>query len=390
MKPNKTQYVPVAVIAAMLSTPLASAQPRWEGYYRFLGDHPNQEENYWSHEAQGIAHDDDHWYITQQGDLWKIPVENDLSDNSPGPGTLHIEIENTFPGASGYDHFGDFEYVENAGVGFLFIPITGPDRCEAVAVFRADNLDYVDHKCVEDGGAWSAFDPKGFLYFGFHSGLWRFTVNWPRLHNERTLELLNGTYIETMDEGGNFLEMPASQGGAFSPDGSLLYFTTGIPGSPAERHGITVFDTSTWRRVRKSTNGHGLFNFEFDPTKGLSDEEPEGLTVWDLDDGRAPGFRGQLHVILLDNDCGCECPPFGDCDDVFLKHYTSRLYVHRAYVGTERGTIEEPFKTVGEAVNFAWAGANLRVMGGIYPENITIDKQVRITSWNGATVRIGN
>jgi hypothetical protein len=30
------------------------------------------------------------------------------------------------------------------------------------------------------------------------------------------------------------------------------------------------------------------------------DEEIEGLTVWNLDDGRAPGIRGQVHVLMLD------------------------------------------------------------------------------------------
>jgi hypothetical protein len=48
-------------------------------------------------------------------------------------------------------------------------------------------------------------------------------------------------------------------------------------------------------------------------------EEPEGLTFWDLDaDGRAPGLRGQLHVVLLDND-------LVTADDVYVKHYRLSL-----------------------------------------------------------------
>ena len=45
-----------------------------------------------------------------------------------------------------------------------------------------------------------------------------------------------------------------------------------------------------------------------------TDEEPEGLTYWDLDGRKVPGIEGQLHAILLDNDTWSD-------DDVYLKHY---------------------------------------------------------------------
>ena len=62
----------------------------------------------------------------------------------------------------------------------------------------------------------------------------------------------------------------------------------------------------------RSTNGSGSFNYEFHPG-GSTDEEPEGLTYWDLDGRNAPGIQGQLHAILLDNDA--------NGDDVYFKHY---------------------------------------------------------------------
>ncbi len=390
MKLTSSAFSLACVVIWTLTAPQAGAQPGWQSYYFFLNDHPDQEENYWSHEAQGIAHDDNHWYITQDTDLWKIPVGDDLNDDSAGDNTLHVEIDDLHIGDLGYNHFGDFEHFESLGIGYLFIPITGPDGnpCNAVAVFRADTLSYVDHVCVPDA-SWSAFDPDGRLYFGHHSGLRRFDVDWVALHNDRTLLLQDETNIPLNDASGRFLEMPANQGGVFSPDGTLLYVTNGVPGAPAADQGIHVFDTSNWRRIQRSTNGSGLFNFEFDPTEALSDEEPEGITIWDLDDGRAPGIRGQLHVILLDNDCGCACPPVGDCDDIYLKHYTNRVYVDRAYNGTESGRIAEPFNTVAEANNFAWNGAEMRIRGGGYPENLTINKRVRMIAPNGM-VRIGN
>ena len=64
-------------------------------------------------------------------------------------------------------------------------------------------------------------------------------------------------------------------------------------------------------RLCKSNQNTG-FKYKFD-TLG---QEPEGLTWWDLDkDYRAPAKeRGQLHVILLDNDPG-------GTDDLVFKHF---------------------------------------------------------------------
>lgn len=52
----------------------------------------------------------------------------------------------------------------------------------------------------------------------------------------------------------------------------------------------------------------GVANLHF--TDG---EELEGLTLWDLDDGRAPGISGQIHVVLI-NDGGASN------DDWYFKH----------------------------------------------------------------------
>ena len=42
-------------------------------------------------------------------------------------------------------------------------------------------------------------------------------------------------------------------------------------------------------------------------------EEPEGITLWNLDGRGAPGVSGQLHVLMLDND--------SNGDDIYVKHY---------------------------------------------------------------------
>src|SRR4030095_2699791 len=108
------------------------------------------------------------------------------------------------------------------------------------------------------------------------------------------------------------------------------YFSNGCCGLPEATWGVHVFETrpgsgtecgggdpcTIAQRVERSHNGSGGFAYEFNTTNL---EEPEGLTFWDLDaDGRAPGLRGQLHVVLLDNDITND-------DDAYVKHYRLSL-----------------------------------------------------------------
>lgn len=135
----------------------------------------------------------------------------------------------------------------------------------------------------------------------------------------------------------------------------------------------------------RSRKGVYPFNYNYDDSF-LTKEEPEGITIWDLDaDRRAPGISGQLHVLLLDND-----EP--DDDDVYLKHYTGTICVDRTYTGVEKGTPSEPFTTVGEANSYAWDGAQIKILikpqTGSYPETLTFSKRIRVLA-EGGTATIG-
>src|SRR6185503_2510917 len=104
------------------------------------------------------------------------------------------------------------------------------------------------------------------------------------------------------------------QGGEFAPGDNLLYLVSGFfddEDGLEEMEGIHVFETVTYQRVAHSTRGYGHFDYYYDP--GLPTyEEPEGLTIWDLDGAGAPGITGQLHVFVSDNDA--------DGGDVDFKH----------------------------------------------------------------------
>jgi hypothetical protein len=98
------------------------------------------------------------------------------------------------------------------------------------------------------------------------------------------------------------------QGGVFSPQG-CLYLIHGYPKQSAG--GVHLFDPVSKRRVARSTNGSGSFNFEFHPGDR---EEPEGIDYFPVDTLGLKGIRGELHAILLDNDAT-------SADDIYVKHY---------------------------------------------------------------------
>ena len=70
----------------------------------------------------------------------------------------------------------------------------------------------------------------------------------------------------------------------------MLYLVNGLPGcSPGYLvYGdIHVFEFPQCRRIAQSSNGSGPFNFEYDPDCPSFDE-PEGLTIWDLEGTGSP------------------------------------------------------------------------------------------------------
>jgi len=397
-----------------------------EMYNVYVGEHPKARKIDWSDEAQGIAHDKDHWYITQKGTIWKIPVSVDLSDaRRTSPGVRVIDLRD-IPQLQGYNHFGDLDYYEFKGQGYLLIPIDGEgwgDKISSVkvippagmvspdypilyehanfkgkplplrttiqnlssygfndiassiwipngwtvemyehadfkgaslrktasvsnlhaeikipaviAAFDAVTLGYVNHTTLGTPSAsWCAIDSQGILYMST-SGVTvlRFMVHWETLRRDRKLNLGSLSPILLQDEFGKQVFIDTPQGGAISPVWNLLYLVAGYSEGSHPSWGINVFDLRTGRRIGRSQNGEGPFNYEFHPGWSSYEakyEEPEGMTIWDLDDGRAPGITGKLHVLMLDND--------PRQDDIYLKHYTTStaypvLYEHANFGG---------------------------------------------------------
>ena len=64
------------------------------------------------------------------------------------------------------------------------------------------------------------------------------------------------------------------------------------------------------------------------------------------------------------------------------------VYVDHRHIGQEVGTQDRPFNTVAEGVNTVRSGGEVRIAGGSYPETMTINKALTLTS-QGGTVDIG-
>ena len=206
------------------------------------------------------------------------------------------------------------------------------------------------------------------------------TAAWDRVNEQEELILGEPEVIIMRNSTGEVLLFDSMQGGVFSESGQLLYLVSGFLDAARDSDGIHVFDTATWRRIRQSSRSKMPFKYEFHPGWD-SYEEAEGLTIWDLDDDRAPGIRGTLHVLMLDNDY-----PLGEDDQVYLKHYTESVYVDGAYTGDEYGRLEEPFNTVTEANDMVWDGQRIWIRTGSYPETLTFSKRLEILALDGPVI----
>jgi hypothetical protein len=398
--------------------PRTSVAQYYEGYYLFNGAYPDNEGTPYADEFQGLTHDRENWFLASNShthqdkdkhpQLWKVPVQYALKDVTEAwPGVLCRRISETPLDSLGYSHFGDISYYERNGVGYVLVPVEYESRDytrpNVIAVFQASDLAYVDKLDVPDfpadndpGGrsfGWIAVDTSGYLYASGDgiTQIYKFWIDWnefPYVHQT----LFPVDTITLLNEKGATIELGRVQGGAFSESGRLLYLVTGTEDQEHQWpwDGINVFDTKTWRRVIRSTNGSGYFNYKYD--WGFSSyNEPEGITIWDVDQvsNADPSLHGQLHVGMLNNQCCYSDPCLLTCemDNVTLYHYINTLYVNPAYSGEETGEPHKPFKTLSGAYTLAWNGARIKIQTGSYSDVLTFEKQIQLQAMGGA-VRI--
>lgn len=344
------RWTPQALAALLLVLAFAPtlADPPCTPRHVHLGDYPRSVRTAWSDEAQGITHDERHWFLATRRALWKIPVSTDLAASLDGrAGVLRAELPEALA-ARGFDHIGDISWYAHAGTGVVCAPVDGGPAAE-LAFFRAADLAYLGSAPLPGDAPvapFCAIDATGHLLVGrrLDPTLPRFRVDWSAVVRAEAFTLERLAPFALQDEQGAPLRLDDLQGAAFSEDGQLLYVISGFVDdhacpiwSPAfwtggcavdsALGGIHVFEVGASgdaaRRIDKSTNplaGAGSespFTYAYRGTL-LEAEEPEGITVWDLEAPGAPvapRVRGQVHALLLDNEL------LDRFDRVSIRHY---------------------------------------------------------------------
>ena len=293
-----------------------------------LPSHPRDNSLPWAENVQGVTHDDDHWYITQQDCLWRIPVGRDLADKRLGKAPLRGESSRslTSMGLPGYNHLGALD----CHGGWLYVPVepapddppwgSGPpppgwppfwpatySRPGLLALFQADSLSLIASAPLPELGhkaPWCAFCPQdGLLYSSLFDEPGEVLAYQVTLAGDALTVSLQHR-LPLRSEQGAPMRVAHVQGGCFGPAGELY-----LCSDSGDDRGVLVFDRATGRCLNRLPIG---------TSAGTVGEELEGLTYWDLDDGRAPGVAGQLHVLELDNDTFSE-------DEIEAFHHFRRL-----------------------------------------------------------------
>lgn len=295
--------------------------------YKYLGEYPKDRENGWSSELQGVCHDDENWFFTQNGKLWKFPVSHDLNkkikdSDIDGKKIMRINYGH---------HLGDIDCYD----GYIFVPIVG-DGKPYIAVFSTKDLKLITKQTIKRNGdyfdslGWCAINPTdGRLYTSDRhmtnhygddeSPILIYDVDYTAIANGSGNFLTYRAALYLRTEGGSKITLKHSQGGCFDMDNNL-HLVNGYPHSYGTR-GINVFRVPgtiikntnyAVKRIAQSQQD-GVFKYKFKVSQG---EEPEGITYWDLNKikTKAPEIKGVLHVIMIDN--------YGTgADDFYFKHY---------------------------------------------------------------------
>jgi hypothetical protein len=291
--------------------------------YYYEGNFPRNKETFWSNQGQGIANDGTYWYITTKSEVFQLPINCSLLDDSCVTKTVDIsEIRSTLRLPSGYDHLGDPDQYG----GYLFVPLEGKDaRLEPrVVVLWAQTLAPITHSDVFTGPgvlncAWVSVDPNtGVLYtsggtIDADNGLHAHDIDWGRVGVGSPGFLTHREQTFLLDQDGEFISLNTVQGGKILSD-SLIYLTNSATGGAGP--GLRVFELITGGFVARAGNNYGPFDFQLTNAGSDTGDEAEGIDFLPIrPEQKIPGIDwGDLHVMMIDVDVGH--------DNGFIKHYS--------------------------------------------------------------------
>ncbi|MBW2703639.1 MAG: hypothetical protein JRF33_22715 [Deltaproteobacteria bacterium] len=322
--------------------------------YTFRGDYPKNWQGGYTNEIQGVAHDASNWFFSKNDPprLLKVPVQHDLKSHfyneDPDAGIFVINLSETPLSDEGYNHFGDIDYHD----GHVLVPVykQGDESVPTVvAVFASPqgrDFEYIGSAELTEqrSAGWLAVNPvDGYLYssdseLSTSAPLRRYSIEIDSENNQVFTEYVGSTLIqsgETVFLPGGYSQVNGQtifvewldhmQGGAFSKRGHLYLVNGYYRAFERSEGGIWVFsldeDVATVVAHSNQEYEEGTFKFKFAPGS-VSGQEPEGLTIWDIEGIEAPGgdggvLVGQIHVMMIDN----YHPGYED-DQLYFKHYT--------------------------------------------------------------------
>lgn len=329
-----------------------------------LNDYPKGADTFWGNNdlaANGIANiGNTHIAISSiereykgttgsEWEMFKIPVNFDLNTKNVGfPNGIVLRIRSRQFSSSHklakYGHIGDIDYIynEQKKKGFVVAPLYGDGVKAAIGFFNSSNLSFhhlaiIPYLGLNETGWCATKSENGndYIYTSVHNptAINKYKINWTKVMAKKNNAL---EFVESIPLPYVIRNM---QGGAFSTDGSLLYISSGLfdcapvfgafgSASSHPRDGIHVFKyaNGVFKLVEHSINTErndpaGCFDFSYE-NNDCWDLEPEGLMVMNLNDGRAPGIKGELHVLLDDHDQNGY--PFHSAGGkINIKHYRS-------------------------------------------------------------------
>ena len=344
--------------------------------YEYIRQWPKDREMGWSHDANGVCHDLNNWFFSQNGNLWKFPITHRIGDTckqeNRAKGIYKVNPKKNLEAWLGTSvseiHLGDIDYYN----GYVYVPVSGKTSkayFRVICFFRSGDLSYAGQQIIhrEDNVpfislGWLAINPRdGMLYTsdkhvsnvtqGAESTIHLYKIG--DMAQPNPLQFHSTAILA--DEDFSVLHREHMQGGCFDDDNHLHimngYVAKGNSESWAnEKGGISVFKvsrtaragyTQTICRLTHSNQSSG-FRFQFN---GIG-EEPGGLTYWDLDkDTRAPEIDGQLHAIMIDH-VGT------GADDFFFKHYRKNANAGFYLVTIKTGDRENAGTDAGIFITF--------------------------------------
>lgn len=254
---------------------------------------PSDAEWGFTNDIQGMTHDSGNWYFTRSD--YGLDTESDYGQLAKAP--VNFNLNNTPPNIygepsswinAGFKHFGDLT-IRGSQL-FIAMDDSGGHRC-GVGVWQGGYVGFGAVPGLSSCG-WVAYNPRdGLFYFNDGSTTLRrysISVSGSTVTAQEYLPKVTLTSAIT-----------SWQGGEFSPRG-ILYVARGYKENPMVVYGVDINSGAVYTRAYWTVSDPG-------------DWEAEGLTLWDLTGGQAPGSSGHMHVQLLDND-------FWDDDNLWIAH----------------------------------------------------------------------